>query len=198
MKIVIFGAGGYSKEVADLVVACGYGIAGFIDHLKEGLHEPTGLVISADLQDHTADAASCAIGDVKARAACWDRYAEAIPFHALVHPSASVSSYAFIGAGTQVLQYAVVNSQSRVGVNCIVNVGCIVAHDCVVGSHTHLAPGVSIGGAARVGERSFIGTGAIILPGVHIGSDCVVGAGSVVLADVGDKKRVVGVPAREI
>lgn len=198
VKMVIFGAGGHSREVADLVVACGYDIVAFIDDFKEGAHEPTGLAVSTNLAAYSADAATCAIGGVAARAACWESYAEKITFCTLVHPSASVSDYALIGAGTQVFQYAAINSQARVGVNCIVNVGCVVAHDCVVGSHTHLAPGAKLGGAARVGERSLVGTGAIVLPGVRIGSDCTVGAGSVVLTDVGDGKRVAGAPAKEI
>jgi acetyltransferase-like isoleucine patch superfamily enzyme len=62
----------------------------------------------------------------------------------------------------------------------------------------HVCPGVHLGGDVHVGERSWIGIGATCIQGLRIGRDVMVGAGSVVLKDVLDGRRVAGVPAKPI
>ncbi|MCL4555157.1 MAG: acetyltransferase [Actinobacteria bacterium] len=196
MDVVIFGAGGYSREVADVVVAAGYTIAAFQDDFAEGPHIPTGLPVIRIPDSSICKQAVCAIGDVQARANCWHSWVKELEFITLIHPSACVSRYSAIGAGSQVMQNVVVNAQARVGVNVILNVGCVVAHDVSVGAHTHIAPGVLLSGASTVGTRTLVGAGAVLLPGIHVGSDCVIGAGAVVTRNIPDNSKVFGVPAR--
>ncbi len=191
------GAGGHSREAADLVAACGHEVAGFTDDALTGMHRPTGLAISADLASIEADAVTVAVGGPESRARLFER-AQGRPMPALVHPSACVSPHAVIGDGVQIMQNVVVSAAATIGPNAILNVGCFVAHDCRVGAHTHVAPGVLMSGESSVGERCTIGAGAILLPGVHVDNACTVGAGAVVTADVASGETVVGVPARPL
>lgn len=195
MRVVVLGAGGHSREVADLVFACGHTVACFQDDTLVGVHVPTGIPIVREWTTIGGDVATIAVGDSSARRAMYERLKSQLPFPVLVHPVASVSQYAKIGAGAQVMQYVVVSAAATVGDNVILNVGCFVAHDCIVGAHSHIAPGVLIGGGASVGEACLIGSGAILLPCVKVGSGCVVGAGAVVTRDVADGECVMGVPA---
>ena len=196
MRFVVIGAGGHSREVADLVVACGHEVIGFWDEAVTGAHRPTGLPVVRSLESAYAHAATVAVGDPAARAELFARIPDGLAAPALVHPSACVSPYAEIGDGTQVMQNVVVSSTAAIGNNVILNVGCFVAHDCGVGAHCHIAPGALVSGGSRVGERCVIGAGAILLPGITIGDDAVVGAGAVVTRDVQAGECVVGVPAR--
>lgn len=197
MRFAVMGAGGHSREAADLVVACGHEVAGFTDDTLAGVHHPTGLAISVDLASIEADAVTVAVGDPESRARLLER-AQGRLMPALVHPSACVSPHVEIGEGVQVMQNVVVSAAATIGPNVILNVGCFVAHDCHVGAHTHVAPGVLMSGGSWVGERCTIGAGAILLPGVHVGTGCTVGAGAVVTADVASGETVVGVPARPL
>ena len=198
MRFGVVGAGGHSREVADLIESCGHEIACFQDDALEGAHSPTGIPIHRSLERCDVDAVTIAIGDCGSRAGKFAELTELHPMTVLQHPTATVSGYASIGDGSQVMQNVVVNSTARVGANVILNVGCFVAHDCRVGAHCHIAPGVLMSGGSSVGNRSFIGAGAVLLPGVRVGNDCIVGAGAVVTHDVADGQTVVGIPARAV
>lgn len=198
MRFLIVGAGGFSREVADLVNDLGHEVTAFFDEEPHAVaHEPTGLPIVADTAGVGYDAVAVAIGDAAVRKRLFERFAGA-SLPVLAHPSAQVSPSAQVGAGTLIMHNAVVSAQADLGEGVIVNVGCYVAHDCRVGAFTHLAAGVNLGGGASVGEGCLCGTGSIVLPGVRVGSHAVLGAGAVVLHDLVNGAKAVGVPAREL
>ena len=84
--------------------------------------------------------------------------------------------------------------------------GIVVNNDAVIGDDVIIRQGVTLGNrrlsapndAPIVGSRVNIGAGAKILGAVRIGNDVAVGANAVVLCDVPDGCRAVGVPARII
>ena len=112
------------------------------------------------------------------------------------HPTAFVSKYASLGAGTVVFPHAVVNAGASVGRNVIINTGAIIEHDCVIGDHVHLATGSLLCSTVSVGNESHIGAGATIRQYLSIGDRAVVGAGAVVVKDVNAYSVVAGVPAK--
>ncbi len=116
----------------------------------------------------------------------------------VVHPSAQVSSFATVGAGSFVAAGAIVAPAASTGVSVIINHGAVVDHDCTIGDFSHIAPNATLGGSVRVGSNVLIGTGANILPGVSVADDAIVGAGSVVLNNVCRGQIVAGIPARPL
>lgn len=116
----------------------------------------------------------------------------------LIHPSATVSPTATIGAGTHVAPQVVIHPLAQVGEVVILNTGCIIEHDCVIGDACHISPGAVLAGGVTVGERTWIGANATVINNIKIGKDVIVGAGSVVIRDLPDGVTAVGNPARII
>jgi sugar O-acyltransferase (sialic acid O-acetyltransferase NeuD family) len=135
----------------------------------------------------------------KARKAVFDKFKErGFTFATIIHPSAVIASDVVLGEGAQVMAGAVIQPGSRIGRNSIVNTRVSVDHDCSIGEHVHLAPGVTLSGSVRVGDIVHIGTGAIVIQGMSIGHQSIIGAGSVVLEPVVEGTTVLGCPARPI
>jgi UDP-perosamine 4-acetyltransferase len=212
MRLLIWGAGGHGKVVADLVRALGHELAGYVDADAGRLGatvEPGGgrVVMSQDellrlLEDERRlpdgiDAVVPAVGDNAARLRCLRRLGTFCA-PALAHPAAVVSPSARLGAGTVVLAGAVINAAARIGAAVIVNSGAIVEHDCLIGDGAHLSPRAALAGGVRAGERCWVGIGASVIQGVTIGAGSMVGAGAAVVRDVEDGTTVVGVPAKPI
>ncbi|WNG58561.1 acetyltransferase [Archangium gephyra] len=200
-RLVVYGCGGHGKVVADIALARGLSVEGFIDDGVQAGGRVLGLPIlggAAWLEARRSEVrVALGIGENYARRRIHGlcETLGLVPV-TLIHPSAAVAASARLGAGVVVMAQAVINPDSRVGDGAIVNSGAIVEHDCELGAFAHLSPNATLGGTVRIGALAHVGLGASILPGKSVGDEAVVGAGAVVLADVPPRVVVVGVPAR--
>lgn len=118
-------------------------------------------------------------------------------FITAIHYTAVVSPKANLGLGTVVMPGAVINANAVIGDHAIINTGAIVEHDCHVGDYVHISPRATLTGNVRIGEGTQVGVSATIIPGKKIGNWSIVGAGAVVINDFGERKTVIGIPAKE-
>ena len=73
-----------------------------------------------------------------------------------------------------------------------------IAHNVIIGKHSHIGGIVSILGSAKIGEYCLIAPHSCVRDGVIVGKNSVVGMGAVVVKDVDENDVVAGVPARSI
>ena len=162
-KLLILGAGGYGKTIADLAAQlCIYSKIAFLDdgrtgeHILGSCHE---FRTFADPETHVYPA----FGNNEIRMRWMGILREAqIEIPALVHPRAYVSPTAKLGTGCVVLPMAVVNTGVTVEEGCIVNIGALIDHDSVIGKGTHLAPGAIVKAENRIPAYTKIESGKII------------------------------------
>lgn len=206
--IVLIGAGGHARVVADIVRLSGrYSIVGFLDEVSperrgtfwngapilSGWDEIDGLFSSG------VRAAFGAVGDCEARLRIADRLiAKGFDLPVLHHPSAVAAGDASIGVGTVLVAGAIVNSGAHIGANVIINTAASVDHDCAIADGVHVAPGARLGGGVHVGRGAWIGLSAAVKDRVRIGAATLVGAGALVLTDLPAGVVAYGVPARII
>ena len=197
--MILIGAGGHGKVVLDAALLAGVKVDVLLDDAP-GCDALFGVPVrrrAADGADFSEGGEFLvSIGDDETRRRVFDELVSrgVVPVN-IVHPKAWISPRAELGRGVFAAALAVVNPGAKVGDDCILNTACSVDHDCEVGAHVHLCPGVRLAGGVSVGALTMVGTGAMVLPGVRIGERCVVGAGAVVTRDVADGCVVAGVPA---
>ena len=202
--IVIIGAGGHARVVADILSAQGRHAIGHIDPNTTlpgviGTDDTLGTL----MRDRGVGGFVIGIGSVRGGQSLRSTlFARACAFGlqpvTLVHPAATVSSSARLGAGTVVMAGAIVNPGVVVGENSIVNTGAIIDHDGRVGAHTHIAPGSTLSGDVTIGDHCLVGTGTIARNGVTVGDGATVGAGSLLLGHYPGGATYVGQPARPL
>lgn len=200
-SLLIFGAGGHGRVVADAALAAGQWLrvlASDRDPSRcSGELLPGVALLPAYAATAAAGSVHVAIGDGLARA----REVAALPAGLLatvIHPKASVSRHAKVASGCFIAAQAVVGPNATLGVCVIVNHGAVVDHDVSVGDFSHVAPLAALGGGAKLGQRVLVGSGASVLPGVRVGDDIVIGAGAVVAGDLAEAGTYAGVPARRL
>lgn len=190
MRLLILGAGGHARAVADVAGECGHDTAGFVEH--PGAPRRAGVVgddteIAALATREHAEACLVGVGNtaLARRRELFERIGAAgLETPALVHPRAAVSRSARVGAGSVVFAGVVLGAGVEVGENVVLYSNVTVEHGCRIDDHAYLAPGVILCGDVRVEAGAFLGAGAVVLPGVVIGKDAMVSAGARVTADV--------------
>jgi acetyltransferase EpsM len=205
-KLLLWGAGGHARVVADIVRGEGkFRVVGFIDDIKptragEAFCEATVLGGRDALPGALAMGANwilIAIGDCETRLRlASDARAVGFELATAIHPSAIVALDAQLGAGTVLAAGSVVGTGARLGENVIVNTAASVDHECEIQDGAHIAPGVRLGGRVRVGCGAWIGIGAVVRDHTSIGEQTIIGAGAVVVNDMPARVVAYGVPAR--
>lgn len=204
-RLVIVGAGGHAKVVAEAAHAAGFDIVGFIDHSPD-LRGTKILGIPVLGDENVFDSPSqddcvavVAVGDNALRESLVERLtARNVRFARVVHPSAVISASATLCDGTVIMAGVVINSMTVVGNHCIVNTMASVDHDCVIGDFAHISPGVHLAGSCEIGRAALVGIGVSVLPNMTIGARSVIGAGAAVARDIPADVIAVGVPARVV
>lgn len=194
-RLVIVGASGHGKVIADIALKCGYEDIVFLDD-DESIKECAGFPVIGQTEQVTKIDGDkvVAIGNAEIR----EKIQNKIKTVTLIHPDAVISRRVEIGEGTVVMAGAVINSDVKIGKGCIINTCASVDHDCVIGDFVHVSVGVHIAGTCEIGNRTWIGIGSVVSNNINICKDCVIGAGAVVIKDLEEKGTYVGGPARKI
>ena len=201
--LVVFGAGGHGKAVAEIATKAGWSVAGFVDDNpadKENRHDSTHIFGDRQWLLRSMPPGwrvALGVGDNRARKAISEfLYANKIGLATIVSGHAVVSISSEIGAGTVIMPGVVVNAEVMVGAGAILNTSSVIEHDVRVGAFAHIGPHATLGGGAQAGELTFVGMGAAVLPAIRIGRRCLLGALSLATSDVPDDVTAYGVPAR--
>jgi sugar O-acyltransferase (sialic acid O-acetyltransferase NeuD family) len=204
--LVVVGASGHGKVVAEAASAAGFSVIGHLDDVA-----PTGELVNgrprlgncsalpALVAANAGLAVALGIGDNAGRLTVARQLVALLPdidFPAIVHPAASVASSAHLGCGVVVLAQAVVNLEATLGDFALVNTGAIVEHDCRLGRSASLAPAAVMGGNSTLGEGAALMMGALLRHRAMVGDHTIVGMGSVVVSDLPPLVVAWGNPAR--
>lgn len=200
MALMILGAGGHGKVVADIARCCGETQIAFLSDGDSRL-ECMGYPIVGDIElanQYPQHRFVVAIGNAQIRRKLQlELLKQGLELATLVHPKAVVSETASLGMGTVVMAGAIINPGASIGAGCIINTCSSVDHDCVLEDYTHVSVGAHLAGGVIVGAETWIGAGATVIDHISICSGCMIGAGAVVVSDIYQPGTYVGVPARK-
>lgn len=203
-KVIIIGAGGHAKVIADIIEKSNDIVYGFLDDNKDigetiiKNYSIIGKVSECQgLQDNNKNLYFViAIGDNYTRKNIYEKYN--LNYYTAIHPSSNIGIDVEIKEGTVVMANVCINSNAKIGKNCIINTGSIVEHDNIIEDYVHISPNATLCGTVKVGAYTHIGSGAIVKNNTKITKDCIIGAGAVVVKNIEEKGTYVGVPARKM
>jgi len=182
-RLLIVGAGGHGRSVAEAVLAAGeFELVGFVDDAAPGLVKVWDFAVlgtTADLGRYRihADHAVVAVGNNAVRESlCNSLLAAGFELATIVHPRAIVSPRAVVGQGCTVMAGAIVGTEAKLGCGVIVNCGAVVDHNAQVNDYAHLAVNACMAGDSELGRSASMQAGSAL------GHGCTVAAGAVMLS----------------
>lgn len=203
-KLVIIGAGGHGRVVADCAEQAGnYTDIIFLDdsiaERKQNAHWPIVDTVDNWLNYRQDAEFIVALGNNAIRESIQQQLqAAGVNIATIVHPTAAISKHCQLGKGVVVFANAVVNIASSIADGCIINTGATIDHDCHIGPYCHLSPGVNIAGGVRVERMSWLGIGSSVIEGITIAENSQMGAGAVITQNTKSGFLYLGVPAKAI
>lgn len=212
--VVIIGAGGFGREVVDVIEAINAAAAepplrvlgvvddsptdenlgrlgqrsiaylGTLDRLIESDQRPRYVI---------------GIGNPRVRRTLANAL-DAAGFSAqtLVHPAATIGSMVSIGPGSIICAGVRLTTNISVGRHVHLNLNATVGHDSTLADFVSVNPLASISGDCHVESGALIGVSASLINGVTVAKDATVGGGACVIRSVPEAVTVVGVPANPL
>jgi sugar O-acyltransferase (sialic acid O-acetyltransferase NeuD family) len=208
--LVIIGAGGFGREVLDVVDAVNgsgpepdFEFLGFLDDGEpdrdlldaRGVQHLGGVAKLAEFPQEVAYLIGIGNGPIRRQL---DEQGRKLghPSPVLVHPTASRGFDVRLGAGTIVCSHVSLTNNIRIGRHVHLNLNCTVGHDVVLGDYVTVSPLVAISGEVTIEDDVLLGTGAAINQRLRIGRGATLGSGAAAVKDVPAGVVAVGIPAK--
>lgn len=163
MRLIILGAGGYGRTVADIAKQSGrYDSIAFLDDNSTacdvvGKCTDFGKFIDENTEIYPA------FGNNKGRLDWVEKLiGSGAKVPTIIHATVYVSPTANIGVGTMVLPKALINTDVQVGKACIINGGAIIDHGCVIEDGVHICLGAIVKGENRIASLTKIEAGEVV------------------------------------
>lgn len=211
-NIVIYGAGGFGKEVASLLkrinkVTPTWNLLGFVDDDIEnkpiGSSNEYGVILgNSEYLNNISEPMSVilALGKPKHLKKAYEKITNPlIEFPNIVAPEATIldCDNFSMGKGNILCSFASMSCNVRLGDFNVFNNRCSVGHDATIGNFNTFMTASRISGSTKIGSLNFFGVSAIVLPELVIGTGVTIAAGAVLMKKTKDNTTYVGNPAKK-
>ena len=206
-KIVIYGAGGFAKEIIWLIeeinnVNKEWELLGLIEDNEENFGKKINgykILGGKNYLETLSDDIfiTIAIGDGNIRKKIYENF----PYKkdaTLIHPSVKISSTNEIGKGSIICAGCNLTVNVVIGEHSNINLNCTVAHDCKIGDFVSVFPQVAISGNVKIGSNTTIGTGSTIIQKLKVGENVTIASMSNVTKNISDNSIALGNPIKII
>ena len=204
-KVIIFGASGHARVIADIIKKSGDEIVGFLDDNADiqGNTIFDGKIVLGDTSEESVKKYSdcyfiIGIGSNRVRKIISEKYSN-LKWYTAIHPNAIIGSNIEIGEGTVLMAGTVINTGTKIGKHCIVNTCSSLDHDNILEDFVHISPGAHLAGTVKIMEGTWICAGVTVINNITIGSNNVIGAGATVIKNIEEENcTYIGVPVKKL
>lgn len=201
-NVVIIGAGGHAKVIADIITKSNDNVIGFLDdnldiQNKTIYLNKTVLGTTKDIDKYKEYYFVIGIGNNNIRENIANSYD--LKWYTAIHPNAIIANEVSIEEGSVVMAGSIINTGTKIGKHCIINTKSSLDHDNIIENYVHISPGATLAGTVHIKEKTWVCSGATIINNITIAKNNIIGAGSVVIKDINEENGTyVGAPARRV
>lgn len=211
--IAVFGAGGFGREVANLIRRINaaaevpeWNLIGFFDDNAslKGTTNEYGSVLggTSDLNAYEGELSiAIGVGSPNAVKAIVGNITKAdVDYPNLLDPTVQIAdenNYE-LGRGNVFCSNCIISIAVKVGDFNSFNNNTVLGHDDVVGSYNSFMPNVNISGGVKIGDRNFFGVKSTVLQYLKIGNDTKIGGMTLILRNTKDGFLYMGVPGKKV
>lgn len=192
-NIALIGNGGHAREVEFQI---GFKITKFVDNDFYYPGDPLLLPISKFNPDHYE--IMIAVGDPLERESIVKRMPASTRYFSFIHPTAIISDDIIIGDGSFIGAYSIVTTNVKIGDHSILNRGCQIGHDSIIGKYFSGMPGSVVSGSVKIGDRVFLGTNSAIREKLLICDDVTIGMNSGIYKNIESPGRYTSIKQTKI
>ena len=202
MKVVIIGSGGLAREFCSWFGE-NLDICGFATKSTDDFHNYNlpGKIFSQDITaDHTGTAcAVLAVGSPALKEKLYQFYVQrGFYFPKFIHKSSLIAKSVVINEGCIVAPNVVIGPDSILNKGTYVNFSSTIAHDVTIGEFCQINPSACINGGISIGNKCTIGANTTILQGISITDNVVTAIGSAIFSHVKKTCTMIGNPAKRL
>ena len=198
--VIICGAGGHARVIADSLIRSNRNVLGFIaPDAVEGEVISSLQMLGDDsyLDKYSADEILLANGigslpgeDGRSKFALKMRD-NGYRFTTVVHSSAIIAEDVKLEEGVQIMAGSVIQNNVSIGTDTIINTGALIDHDCNIERDCHIAPGVVCSGGVFIDQGVHLGTGSKVIQNISLGKNSIIAAGSIIYKDVAANQKII-------